>query len=748
MKESRKNMYAVYFAKKSTFPYFYFLGTLALSHLAVAQAMPDQLDVLRQMSLAELMTVTIVTIAKHEEPLRDSPAQVRVISREQIQARRYVSLADVLQDLPGVDMQRATKSSSFNNPILQGHESNNKFLILQNGVRIDHPAGGKLPVAENFPLYHVKQIEILYGPAAALYGADAFAGVINLITERADAHQGLYFSSRVGKDDYRHHQALLGVKFGEKLALTVGGHRHGTDRAFLPQYYPAEFAPADAKTFAGEVLIPAALREDYTSPVASRSAYARLDVGADFSLMHQYSYFRSLTSTGDRPDTALFLNEAAWHTQLNSTYGQYHLDVNSTLALNFMFNHSRYEVSPQSKYLNIFTNFEDHGYDYAASRKNEAEAQTTWRLNPDHTLVAGLSYAAYATRELPDMPRPFDPSRSSAEQGLFYENTDLAITDLRAHFHNQAAYAQLGSRWTPQFSTTIGLRYDYNSAYGDSFNPRVGIVYRHTSPHVFKLMYGEGIRAPSSEESFSTFGAFSGERNAQGEYISSGFRVPNFNLEPEKMRSVAAVWEWQINNNLRFSLNPYYAMIDNLISTREELTPTQFLAGAELRNTTIKDNLGRERHYGADMELNYRYVSGSWHLDSWGSYSYIQGQVKEINNTSWDLPYISPHKLKLGATLYYQKRYFITPKFYYFSAANTGRKDPNNAPARLQSPGYTLMDVHIGMTKVVKNLELYMDIYNALDRRYYHPGGSGSTTFVSMPQAPRSVMLGLEYRFF
>jgi outer membrane receptor for ferrienterochelin and colicins len=723
------------------------VSSVLVNHV-VALPTEERMEALRHMSLSELLDITIVTASKHEERISETPVPVRMITREQIRARRYFSLADVLHDLPGIDFQRGTKSSSFNNPIFQGNESNNKFLILQNGVRIDHPAGGKLPVAENFPLYHAKQIEILYGPAAALYGADAFAGVINIITETAATQEGLSVASRMGENAYSYHQAMLGIKLNDSIALSLGGHKHATDRAFLPDFYPKDFKQSDALNFGGEVVIPAAQREDYRGGVKSRSAYTRLDVGENFSLVHQYSFFRSLTSTGDRPDTALFLDEAAWHTQINTTYAHYALTLNPNISAYFMLNHSIYEVSPQSKYINIFTNYQDHGYDYARSRKNEAESQITWRINDTHTLMTGLSHANYFTREMPDMPRPLDPRYSATQQGLFYEHTDLPITDLQAHYHNNAAYAQLRSHWNRQFSTNIGLRYDDNSAYGGSFNPRIGIVYQHTPQHLFKLLYGEGIRAPSSEESFSTFGVFSGERNAEGEYIGTGFRVPNLNMEPEKMRSLSALWEWQFHPNARLSLNPYYATIDNLIETREESIATQFIPGAELRKTTIKDNLNQEYHYGLDLELGYRYQGTAWQSEVWGGYSYIDGGIKERSGARWDLPYISHHKIKLGSTLRYQGDYFITPKLYYFSAANSGRKDRAHAPQRIQTPGYFLMDMHMGMENVFKNLSFYVDIYNLFDRRYYNPGGSGSTTFIAMPQQPRHLILGLEYRFF
>ncbi|MCP4698143.1 MAG: TonB-dependent receptor [Gammaproteobacteria bacterium] len=728
---------------------YYSLAVFMVFTVSVAAEEAADMQDLLALSLDELMNVSIITASKNVETVSDTPATVIVVSKRQILERRYINLADLLQDLPGVDVQRNTKSKLYHNITLRGHLGSAKFLILQNGIRIDSPAGGSIPVADNFPLYHAKQVEILFGPAAALYGADAFGGVINIITEKPDDVDGIRVSSALGTQDYRYHIIHAGRQFSDKIGLTAGGHVHSADTADLSRYYPEEFAKTDAVTFGGEVAIPAAEREDYVGPVSSKSAFAELKVTDDFTLGFTHSFFRSLSSTGDRPDTALYSTEGQWNTEINTIYAKYRFEPNERLSGELLLNYAGYKVDPKSKYLNIFVNFQDHGYEYARTRKRGVEQQFNLQMTSRHTLTAGAAYEDfYSLPEVPDLPRPFDTDKSADAQNVFYENTDLPIRLFEVNYTNSAVYMQLQSEWNARFATAAGLRYDDNSRYQGTLNPRAGALYRIRPNSVLKLLYGEAFRAPSTNEGLGTFGAFTGKQNAGGEYIGEFFRVPNFDLEPEKSRNLEFEWSHIPSPELAISVGAYYAEVDNLIVTRDEKIPTQFIPGAELRNTSVKDNVGAERHYGLDLTLRYRYVfDHGLRGDFYAAYSFLDGEIQEDpDEPAVDLAYIAAHKLKLSATLRY-RNYFITPKIYLTGRANTGRVDKEHPGRRRQAPGYALVNLHLGAEELWKNLSANLDIYNLFDTRYYAAAGSGSTTFVAMPQQPRATVFSLHYAF-
>lgn len=727
-----------------------FLFSLACCRGVAQGAIGNDVQDLLPLSLDEIFATPVVTASRHRETRAESPAHIMVFTRDQIRERRYKNLADLLEDLPGVDFQRGTKSSAYNNFAFQGHVSNNKILILQDGVRIDHPAGGKIPVAENYALYHAKQVEVLYGPAAALYGADAFAGVVNVITGQPAETEGAWVSAGGGSFGSMESSLLAGVRLNERIALTVGGHKQSSDGARLDRYYPNDFPKVDAKSFSGAVAVPAAARENYTGGNASDSLYARLDVGDDLTLGYYRNYFRSLTSTGDRPDTALYLADANWNTAIETMYGALRFELTPGLKGELVLDYSGYEVDPRSKYVNIFTDFQDHGYDYAKAWRRGIEQNFNWRFDEAHTVLAGVGYKEYYALEIPDFPKPYDTGLPRDAQGVTYPNTTLPIASFEARYSNTSAYFQLQSKWNKTFSTMAGVRYDRNSAYGGSLNPRLGLVWRNAPNSDLKLLYGEAFRAPSAEESFSTFGTFSGVRNGDGLYLGSNFRSPNFALKPETSRNLALTWDWRPRSNLNFIANLYYAEIDNLIVTRDQAVPTQYIPGALLSQSSIKDNAGKESHRGVDFILHWRnQFSNAWSSDSWGGYGYVAGQVRESpNGIDLDQSYIAEQKLKLGTTFRYRNRFTVTPKLYLIGATATGRSDKTRPGERLTTPGHAVMNLHFGAHKLAdRNLSAYLDIYNLFDRRYYAAHGSSSTTFVNMPQPPRSFMLSLEYRF-
>lgn len=715
-------------------------------------APPTDSDLLRllPLSLEELINTPIVTASRRVEARDHTPAHVVVVTRQQISERRYRNLAELLEDLPGVDFMRGTKSSSYNNFSFQGHNSNNKLLIMLDGVRIDHPAGGKIPVAENFPLFHARQVEVLYGPAAALYGADAVAGVINIITDRAADAQGAWVSIGAGRFDSRNAEFMAGVRNQDALAITFGGHAQSSDRAPLDQYYPDDFPRVDARTFGGDVVIPAAEREDYTGEIASHSVYARVDVGDRLSFGHYRNFFRQLTNTGDRPDTALFLSDARWETQIETTYGRLGFDLGPTLSAELLVDYSEYEVDPRSRYVNVFTNFSDHGYDYARATRSGIEQSINWTMDNKHSMQAGVGYRDYYALETPDLPQRFDTRRSPGDQGFTFVNTSLPIQILEANYHNVHGYAQLQSDWSDTISTMAGVRYDNHSAYGDSTNPRLGVVWRPRAEHVFKVLYGEAFRAPSPEESLSAFGGFTGETDAEGNYLGSGFRVPNADLEPETSETLSLTWDWRPRQNLNLVANLYRSRVSALIATLEEKESTQYIPGAILSETTIKGNAGEESHNGLDLMGQWRFkLGGQWSGDLWGSMSFIEGDIREGAETrDWDLSYIADRKARVGATFRYLDQITITPRLVWVGETTTGRKDRANPGARIEAPSYTVASLHLGWHKLAGgHASIWLDIDNLFDKRYRVAHGSAGTTFVTMPQQPRTWMATLEYRF-
>lgn len=157
-------------------------------HAADAQQDTTKLE---DLSLKALLDVKVVTASKTSQNSGTAPATVTVVSKEQIRMRGYQSLLDLIVDLPDMKVDDKIYPGSRNSITLRGIQGQQNFVILLDGVKISSPTNEALPVMENYPVNLAEQVEVLYGPASALYGADAVSGVINIITKKLPANKDM-----------------------------------------------------------------------------------------------------------------------------------------------------------------------------------------------------------------------------------------------------------------------------------------------------------------------------------------------------------------------------------------------------------------------------------------------------------------------------------------------------------------------------------------------------------------------------
>ena len=180
---------------------------LFVTGVVVAQTTPQEAEKassevtpMRELLLWEIPTV--ITAAKREQPMIESPSTINVITTEQIRESGVTNLADILRLAPGIDVL----SLSISDPNVSARGLNgprsDKMLVLVDGRSVYLDFFGvtlwtSLPiVAED-----IKQIEIIRGPGSALYGANAFAGVVNIITKSPKALAGTRIKIEGGEFD-------------------------------------------------------------------------------------------------------------------------------------------------------------------------------------------------------------------------------------------------------------------------------------------------------------------------------------------------------------------------------------------------------------------------------------------------------------------------------------------------------------------------------------------------------------------
>lgn len=157
-----------------------FRARLAVLPLALTAAFPA----FSQSAAAPQLKETVVTATRTAQPLSDLLADVSVLDRETIERSGATGLADVLARLPGIEFQRNGGPGTTTGVFLRGAESRFTAVYID-GVRVDSQATGGA-AWESIPLAQIDRIEVLRGPAAAVYGSDALGGVVQIFTRRGE----------------------------------------------------------------------------------------------------------------------------------------------------------------------------------------------------------------------------------------------------------------------------------------------------------------------------------------------------------------------------------------------------------------------------------------------------------------------------------------------------------------------------------------------------------------------------------
>lgn len=188
------------------------LAAVALAALTLAQSAVAQ---------DAKMATTVVTAARSETKLDETLADVRVITQEQISNSAGRSLAEVLQRFAGAQMSSNGGRGNTQSISIRGSK---QVILLVDGVRFGSVTDGS-PSLASLPLESIERIEVVHGPASALYGSDAIGGVIQIFTKQGKgAKQAFapYASATIGKSAYKDASAgFAGAQHGWNYSLNV-----------------------------------------------------------------------------------------------------------------------------------------------------------------------------------------------------------------------------------------------------------------------------------------------------------------------------------------------------------------------------------------------------------------------------------------------------------------------------------------------------------------------------------------------
>ena len=697
------------------------------------------------MDLAELMDQVVITPSKTLQKVSEAPGTVIVVTKQQIRERGYFNLVDLLEDLPSIDVQRQSRPTTINRIAFRGNQGNFKFIIMQNGFRISAPTTENVGVDYNFPVFHAEQVEVIYSPSSALYGRDAFTGTINIITKKAKTINGAEISSSFGTDDFFYDYLNFGKALNSKIDLTLGGHWQKSQNPDLSDTYPDRYQgfQQDLLNPDNSVFKTAATRGDrYIGDTGSYSAYAELDILKKLNLGYTRSFLNNPSTINANPVRALFTKDSRIKTLMESYHGKYKFEVNPKLSGISSIDYLHFELLPSSKFTNDVAGFGvNNGFKFADGKRLNIEQQLNYEINENHQLIAGVNFQYF--NRLPrtaDLPRKYDPSKNPEDQGLLYPNTNIPILFFPKTFQNYGVYIQAQSKWNDWLTTTIGTRFDYDTRFRETFNPRAGATIKLRKDTIFKMLYSEAFLAPSPR-AFNHFGSFDGSVNGNGLFQSFFFFIPNPDLKPEKSRTIEANLTHNITKDFIVSLSGYFTRVTSFVEGVSSNKPSFFIPGAIIFNTARFENSASANIFGGDLRVDYQRNFNRYNLKLWANYSWVDGHIDSGDGTMNPLPQVSRNKIKTGFTLSYLDKYFITPRFFWIGKApissNVGEKtDP-----------YGVAHLYAGVNDIFKNVSAFINIRNILDIKYFNVGRDNNRDFDRSPQNPRRIMVGLKYKF-
>jgi iron complex outermembrane recepter protein len=177
---------------------------------------------LTEMSLEELMNEPVTSVSKKEQKLSQVAAAIFVINQEDIRRSGALNIPDLLRMVPGLDVAQinantwAISARGFN------HQFSDKLLVLIDGRAVYHPtSGGVNWDTQDVPLEDIERIEVIRGPGATVWGANAVNGVINVITLQAKDTQGGLLTAGGGTFDKAFGTARYGGALGEDVSYRL-----------------------------------------------------------------------------------------------------------------------------------------------------------------------------------------------------------------------------------------------------------------------------------------------------------------------------------------------------------------------------------------------------------------------------------------------------------------------------------------------------------------------------------------------
>lgn len=568
--------------------------------------------------------------------LARAPAVASIVTQEDIKRMGSRDIDEVLQTIPGLHVSH---DSIGYNPlyIFRGIYAgfNPQVLMLVDGVPLTNLFhGDRSQFWGRMPVESISRIEVIRGPGSALYGADAFAGVINIITKSpANIPEGMESGVRAGNFNRREGWFTGRSDFGRlRVALTAelgvedvnyGRIRHDA-QSVLDEVIgtQASLAPGDARNDLDRFdLRLAALYDHWRFNIGHQYRSGESTLGVAGALVTD-NHFRS-----NRSSALLGYNNDAFSTNwgVNASLSYLHATVETVGDVMLFPPGSIPFFDPAGNPVGIYPEgvfgnpetFEHHW---------RADFSGTYSGFSGHQLSLGTGYYygdLYKVRETknygidPETGQPIQEIGTDPQTGLSVFGRGMVDVSGTPWVFLESGvrrnyYAYIQDIWglARGWELTAGLRYDHYSDFGSTINPRLALVWSTTRDLTTKFLYGEAFRAPSF---------------AQTRAINNPTVLGNPDLSPETLRSYEVAFDYRPTLDLNLLFNIFYYQWEDIIN---------FVPDANDLTRTARND-GEQKGKGFEFETRW---TPHRDLTLTGNFAWVQAEDKRTGSRAANFP--------------------------------------------------------------------------------------------------------------
>lgn len=393
----------------------------------------------------------VITASRVPTQKVDTPADISVITKEEIADQNYANVSDALRAIPGVNvLGSGAKGSSMGQDkiLLNGDE---RVLVLVDGRRMNLGSSGNSSADWLPPVNAIERIEVLKGGGSALYGTDAVGGVINVIMKKG-SDIGNHVTVKAAGGSWNAEQYAISASgsndSGLGLIVSATKERRG-------EY---KFKNANGKS---QML--------KNSGYDDTGVIVKLDqkVGEDNRIGVNFEH---INAEGGSP-----FGYSKWGTTDS------HKRISNNVALRYDWN----ESSDEKGYVQVYKNYQ-HAHFRSPSVSNQSnftdstvgfEAQQNFKFSETDAFTAGLEYY-----------------KTTVDNNALYTG--------KRDINNKAIFAENRWEFAPTWQLNTGLRYDHHSRYGSEVTPKVALNKKFDENSNVYLSWGRVFNAPTTDDLF------------------------------------------------------------------------------------------------------------------------------------------------------------------------------------------------------------------------------------------------------